>query len=82
MRYAVESDDVPIAYNAKFREYGMRVLDGGTSVIQLIFCPLCGQRLQRASEWRGSPNWQKRGIEAYEGEVPPKFDDDRWYSTR
>ena len=82
MRYAVESDDVPIAYNAKFREYGMRVLDGGTSVIQLIFCPRCGQRLPESLRMAWFAELEKRGIDPYEGEVPPEFDDDRRYSTR
>ena len=34
-----------ILYSAKFGEYGIPVLDGGSSYITLEFCPWCGTKL-------------------------------------
>jgi uncharacterized protein DUF6980 len=46
MRTAVESEEIPIDYTPKFREFGVRVLDGGASSILLNVCPWCGMRLR------------------------------------
>jgi hypothetical protein len=35
-------DETAISYVPKFREYGISVLDGGSSFIVLRFCPWCG----------------------------------------
>jgi hypothetical protein len=40
------SDEETIRYIAKFREYGVRVLDGGSSYVVLRFCPWCGLAYQ------------------------------------
>lgn len=45
MTTAVKSDEIPIVYWPQFREFGIRVLDGGSSLIVLNTCPWCGQRL-------------------------------------
>jgi hypothetical protein len=53
MRTAVESEEISIDYAPKFREFGVRVLDGGTSGILLNVCPWCGMRLLSSlrDEW-------------------------------
>jgi hypothetical protein len=81
MEYAVESEEIPVDYNPKFREYGIRVLDGGSSVIQLTFCPWCGQRLPDSLRMLWFEELEKRGIDPIEDDVPPEFSDDRWYNA-
>jgi hypothetical protein len=34
-----------VHYSARFDEYGIPILDGGSSVIVLSFCPWCGRSL-------------------------------------
>jgi hypothetical protein len=45
MRYYIEHEDRVIYYWARFDEYLVPVHDGGTSGIQMKFCPWCGVRL-------------------------------------
>ncbi|HZO29688.1 MAG TPA: hypothetical protein VFH48_27235 [Chloroflexota bacterium] len=45
MRYYVDHEDRVIYYWARFDEYLVPVHDGGTSGIQMRFCPWCGTRL-------------------------------------
>jgi hypothetical protein len=40
-----DGERAAIIFNEKFREYGIPVLDGGTSYITLDFCPWCGTKL-------------------------------------
>lgn len=37
--------EVAIKYIEKFREYGILILDGGTSFQDIGFCPWCGSKL-------------------------------------
>lgn len=52
-RYAVEEPEIPLYREAKFREFKIRVLDGGSSGIVLRFCPWCGEKLPDSlrNEW-------------------------------
>lgn len=79
MRLAVESDEIPIVYTARYREFGVRVLDGGTSTIELLYCPWCGQKLPESLRDRWFDELERRGIDPATGELPAEFTDDRWY---
>lgn len=45
MRYYIDHEDRVIYYWARFDEYLVPVHDGGSSGIQMTFCPWCGVRL-------------------------------------
>jgi hypothetical protein len=45
MERFANDDETAIIYIQKFREYGIRVLDGGSSFIVINFCPWCGKNL-------------------------------------
>ena len=45
MRYYIDHEDRVIYYWPRFDEYLVPVHDGGTSGIQMKFCPWCGARL-------------------------------------
>jgi hypothetical protein len=47
------TDGTALVHVPKFREYGIRVLDGGSSFIILEFCPWCGTRLPESLRDRG-----------------------------
>ena len=81
MEHAVLQADVPVSYCSKFREYGVDVLDGGSSFIELTFCPWCGASLPGSlrSEWFN--RLEAAGIDPYEGKIPDEFNDERWYLT-
>lgn len=72
--------DSVIKYVAAFDEYGIQIHDGGSSFIQIDYCPWCGAKLppSRRDEW----------FEILEGlgyesplidKVPDKFKSSDWY---
>jgi hypothetical protein len=82
MRDAIDDDDNPIDYTPKFREVGVRVLDGGSSHIVLAFCPWCGNRLPSSLRNEWFAELERRHIDPHGKNVPPSFLDERWYKQR
>ena len=39
--------EVALRYNERRRSYGIRILDGGTSVQAIYYCPWCGTKLPK-----------------------------------
>jgi hypothetical protein len=80
MRYAVETPAIPIVYTPKYREYSLRVLDGGTSTIEVVFCPWCGHKLPESLRDRWFEELKRLGIDPVSSDVPAEFQDDRWFA--
>ena len=80
LRLAIESDEVPVVYTAKYREFGIRVLDGGTSNIELLYCPWSGHQLPESLRTRWFKELEQRGIDPVKDQIPPEFGDERWYT--
>ena len=59
MRNASEDQDTAIVYTKEFKEYGIRILDGGTSHLRIYYCPWCGKKLRKRTKG-GSPVCQQR----------------------
>jgi hypothetical protein len=81
MTDAISGPEIPIVYVREFREFGIRVLDGGSSFIELSFCPWCGQKLPKSLRDRWFDELERRGIDPATDEVPAEFTDDRWYKV-
>lgn len=45
MQIFIAEGEVAIKYSEKFREYGILVLDGGSAIQEIEFCPWCGHKL-------------------------------------
>jgi hypothetical protein len=82
MKMAVADPDIPIVYTPKFREYGVRVLDGGSSTLGFMFCPWCGQRLPESLRDVWFDELERRGIDPADGNIPAEFSDETWYHMR
>ena len=80
MLLALDSEEIPIVYVPKFREHGVRVLDGGPSFIRLSFCPWCGQKLPDSLREPWFKKLESLGIDPGKDTVPAEFTDERWYS--
>lgn len=81
MKYAVESEKVRIDYVAKYREYGVRVLNG-PSFIVMSYCPWCGTRLPKSLRIEWFDLLERIGIDPAYDKVPEEFADERWYVNR
>ena len=79
MTNAIGDDDIPITYIAKFREYGISILDGGSSHLVIHFCPWCDQKLPENLRNRWFDELEGLGIDPEDDIVPEEFKDERWY---
>ncbi|MFE2110284.1 DUF6980 family protein [Kitasatospora sp. NPDC059463] len=69
--------DAVVRLRARFQEYGLIVHDGGTSVIEIGFCPWCGRPLPESQRDRWFEELERRGIDPWDDEVPAEFEDGR-----
>ena len=70
--------DALVRFVPQFREYGLIVHDGGTASVGIAHCPWCGVRLPASQRDRWFDELEARGIDPWEDEVPPEFEDERW----
>jgi hypothetical protein len=82
MRVAIEDQESPITYIDKFREYGLQVLDGGSSHIEIDFCPWCGKKLPESLRDNWFDELERLGIDPYGDAIPDEFGDERWYNEQ
>lgn len=80
LQRAVEDPDVPIIYNSIFREFGVRVLDGGSSTLLLHFCPWSGTKLPESLRDAWFEELERRGIDPHGDDIPDEFRDERWHT--
>lgn len=74
--------DKPIVYVKKFDEYGIKIMDGGSSSIKIEFCPWCGERLPESKRDEWFDELEKLGInDPWTEKVPDKYLTDEWYKN-
>jgi hypothetical protein len=74
--------ETAIVYSPKFREYGIPVLDGGSSFIVIGHCPWCGKILPVTLRDEWFNEIESRGFEAGDDSLPTEFTSDAWWRSR
>ena len=79
----IKSGEVALFYNAKFREYGIAVTDGGSSFQTITFCPWCGTRLPLSLR----DKWfevvcDQLGLEPGDKNIPAKYNSEEWWQDK
>lgn len=70
-----------IFYSAKFDEYGIIIHDGGSSFIEISFCPWCGTKLPTSKRELWFDTLEKLGYNnPFEQDIPQAFKSDKWYN--
>jgi hypothetical protein len=72
--------DKLVTYIPRFREYGLLVHDGGSSVCVIGFCPWCGTRLPESLRDAWFKRMDALGIDWPAQEPPPEYADPTWWS--
>jgi hypothetical protein len=76
----VDDPDVIIKYIAKFDEYGIPIHDGGSSMIEVKFCPWCGAKLPESKRDLWFDELEKLNINIdNEDEIPEQYRSSKWY---
>ncbi len=75
----VSNRDIPVVYNDRFREYGIQILDGGTAVQLIAFCPWCGTVLPASLRDRWFDRLFALGLEPEDPRLPEEMKSDEWW---
>ena len=80
-RHLIDSETA-IHYSARFREYGIRILDGGDAYQLIDYCPWCGSRLPASlrNEWFDIAD--EIGLDASDPSTPEEMMSDAWWRQR
>jgi hypothetical protein len=81
MQNSVFDEDIPIIYIPKFREYGIKILDGGTSLQLIKYCPWCGAKLPISLRDKWFDEIYKLNLEPESPEIPEKYLTDEWWKS-
>lgn len=82
MPYYLAQGETGLAYNPKFRECGLLVLDGGGSHILIQHCPWCGQCLPESLRDEWFARLDALGLEPGDPNIPPELLTDEWWRIR
>jgi hypothetical protein len=79
MESNLREGETAIRYEAKLREYGIPVLDGGSSTIKIEFCPWCGQKLPDSLRGKWFDALESRNLEPNDPAIPAEMLSDAWW---
>lgn len=79
METHVLDPDIPLVYNRRFREYGINVLDGGSSVQMIRFCPWCGGKLPDSLRDAWLQRLTEMNLEPGDAGIPEELKSDAWW---
>ena len=81
MHKHVIDDDVPLVYNRRLREYGLKILDGGTAVQTIGYCPWCGKKLPPSLRDVWYKRLEQLGLEPGDPAIPEEMRNDSWWKA-
>ena len=80
LKKAIEDPDIPVQFIPKFREYGISILDGGSSYLQISNCPWCGKTFPKSLRGEWFDSLESKGIDPLDSKtIPATYRDERWY---
>ena len=78
----IKDKEYPILYVRKFREYGLKIFDGGTSFIIMNFCPWCGKKLPNSLRDEWFEKVWALGLEPESKNIPAELKTDKWWREK
>lgn len=82
MERALADPDIPLVYNDKFREYGIAIQDGGSSVVIIEFCPFSGTKLPESLRDEWFDRLDQLGLEPDSPELPLDMRSGAWWRRK
>ena len=70
--------DALVWYSEKFDEYGIIVHDGGSSTVEILFCPWCGTKLPPSARDRWFDELEANGVDPTCDPIPPAYETAEW----
>jgi hypothetical protein len=82
MQRHIADHDVPLIYNRRFREYGIRIVDGGSATQLISFCPWCGAHLPSSLRDEWFERLKELNMEPGDPDLPSILKSDAWWRAR
>jgi hypothetical protein len=79
MKKHINEKEVGILYIPKFREYGIRIIDGGDSFQLINFCPWCGEKLPDSLREEWFAEIENLKLEPDSECIPSKYLNEEWW---
>ena len=81
MVFHLAGGEVAIIYTPKFREYGIKILDGGSSFQLIYYCPWCGCKLPSSMRMQWFDELDKLKLEPGNPNIPANMLTDKWWKN-
>jgi len=83
MENSIRDNDIPLEFVSKYREFGIKILDGGTSFLIVNFCPWCGEKLPDSLRDEWFDKLELMGVDPYnQKNIPIEYRDEQWYLSK
>jgi len=69
-------------YNEVYDEYGLIIHDGGSSYVEISFCPFCGYKFPKSKRDQYYYIIENELHISVEDEIPEEFKTDEWWKKR
>jgi len=80
MAINLQDENMPLVYNGRVREYAIRILDGGTAVQIITFCPWCGNRLPGSLRDQWFERLRALNLEPEDPNIPEEMKSAAWWN--
>jgi hypothetical protein len=75
--------EVGVVYSREIREYGIKILDGGTSIQVIRYCPWCGAELPEPLRDEWFDTLRDMGYpDPCDDDIPSHFRSDKWWKDK
>lgn len=75
----IAEGEVALTYIPKFREFGIKVLDGGESIQSIHCCPWCGKSLPKSLRDKWFERLDLLGLEPGDPAIPEELCSEVWW---
>ena len=82
MKRHLGDGEAGISYSERFREYGIKILDGGSAILMIGYCPWCGAKLPVSLRDEWFDLLEKLGLEPGDPQVPEEMSSGLWWRQR
>jgi len=82
MARGLEEGEVAIAFLARFREYAIKILDGGSAIQIISHCPWCRAKLPESLRDEWFDIVEALGLEAGDPRIPIEMSSAEWWLRR
>jgi len=84
IRNHLAENEVAISYEPRFRNYGIKILDGGSAVQEISFCPWCGSKLPKdLTDELSEIVFDELNLDGFDDpRLPEEFKSDEWWKKR